>query len=196
MFSQQVMEALSSLDKVVDLRDYPRDLENMTNTNWRNEQKKSSLRSKRTFEVVQSHTARGLGAEKVIQSTGLFKEVSEIVEDGNTLTLAQRKKDVSCEGKMIEIKSMPSTYTYWNLSVDQRNSVEKAAHYTSAILVVEYDETDDPLVFRYRPKFLVDSRGIMRYIVESNYNNKYPYYFNHHLATRDNKCIQLRSLSQ
>lgn len=188
-FSKEVIGALSCLDRVVDMREHKTDLDMMVNTNWKNEMRR---RGKRSHDVVVKNTATGLGAEIAVQSTGLFEQAAPITENAEGLTFAQRKKDVICEGKSGEVKTMNAKYPYWYISDSQAESVMYSTRFNQFFLIVAYDELQ-PLKYRYRPRYLVDSNMLSRYIVK-NTGSYSPYRFDHVAAIKNGHCIDLWSI--
>lgn len=183
-FSDQVMEALSNLNVVVNMIDHSADLDMMTATNCAQERKR---RGSRTEDVIRRHTAIGLGAEIAIQGTGFFKQCSPITEGAKGLSYVQRKQDVECEGYKLEIKTMNSKYGRWYISDAQCESVLRSAILNSYFLLVEYKDLGG-LKFRYSPRFLIDSSKISRYIV-ANSGQYSQYVFDSHRATKAGACI-------
>lgn len=187
-FSGEVIATLSSLNKVVDMREHKADLDMMVATNWKREMLRKGPRS---YDVVKRNTATGLGAEIAVQSTGFFEQSSPITEDAKDLTFAQRKTDVICEGKNGEVKTMNAKYPYWYISDSQVKSVTYSTRFNQFFLIVAYEEVQ-PLKYRYRPRYLVDSNKLSGYIVKNNTGYS-PYRFDHVRAIKNGDCIDLWS---
>jgi len=185
-FSDAVMQTLHSLESVVDLRDHQSDLDMMVNTNWKNECRKRGARS---FDMVKENTARGLGAEIVLQETQLFEQSSPITEDAKGLSFAQRKKDVTCEGYSGEVKTMSGKYPWWYITSSQCESVIYSTRFNDFFLIMSVDPVK-PLVYKYQSRFLIDSKKMSRYIV-SNTKGYSEFKFNHIQAIDDGACIEL-----
>jgi len=188
MYSDSVMKVLTTLNEVVDVRDHDDDFMMMVNTNWKTEQKR---RGKRSFDVVKKNTACGFGAEIALQSTGLFKAAAPITENAQGLSFAQRKKDVECEGKLAEVKTMNAKYPVWYISDGQAESVMYSTRFNDYFLVVAYEEIQ-PLKYRYRPRYLIDSKSMPRYIVKANTGYS-EYKFDHTSAIKNGHCVDLWS---
>jgi len=188
MFSENVITAISTLNKVVDMREHTKDLDTMTATNWKNEVKK---RGPRSFDVVKKNTATGLGAEIALHSTGLFEQTSAITENAVGLSFAQRKRDVRCEEKLGEVKTMNAKYPYWYISESQCESVMYSIKFNDFFLIMAYEEIQG-LKYRYRPKFLIDSKKLSGYIIK-NSGPYSPYRFDHERAIKKNDCVDLWS---
>lgn len=187
-FSEETMRALRTLESVVDLREHQSDLDMMVKTNWKNENRK---RGSRSLEVVTENTARGLGAEIALQQTGLFVQSSPITEDAKGLSFAQRKKDVVCEDMTGEIKTMNAKYPWWYISSSQCESVLYSTRYNDFFLIMSVEPTR-PLVYRYYPKYLIDSKRLTRYIVKNDAGYS-EFKFHHIKAISEEACIDLRS---
>lgn len=185
-FSDEVMRTLSELESVIDLRDHQEDLDMMVNTNWKNENRK---RGSRSFDVVKENTARGLGAEIALQQTGLFEQSSPITEDAKGLSFAQRKKDVTCEGMTGEIKTMNGKYPWWYISSSQCESVLYSTRFNDFFLIMSV-EPIKPMVYRYYPKYLIDSKRLAKYIVKNDAGYS-EFKFHHSKAVADGACLEL-----
>jgi hypothetical protein len=190
-FSEEVVKSLTSLDKVIDMREHKTDLDMMVKTNWKNEVRR---RGKRSHDVVVKHTAVGLGAEIAVQSTGLFEQAAPITENAEGLTFAQRKKDVFCEGKSGEIKTMNAKYPFWYISDSQAESVMYSTRFNQFFLIVAYEEVQS-LKYRYRPRYLVDSNKLSEYIVKNARTGTgfSSYRFDHVRAIQNGHCVDLWS---
>jgi len=188
MFSESVMKAIKSLDSTVDMRQHERDLTLMTNTNWKNEQRK---RGPRSFDVRKKNTATGLGAEIALRETGLFESTTPIIEKAEGLTFAQRKKDVKCEDKFGEVKTMSAKNPYWYISESQCESILLSQRFNDFFLIVAYEELQG-LKYRYRPRFLIDSKKLSKYIIK-NTSQYSPYRFDHQKAVSTGDCVDLWS---
>jgi hypothetical protein len=189
MFSETVMKAISTLNKEVNLLDHQRDLRMMTETNWNTEQRKGGERSK---ETIMMHTATGLGAEIALHSTGLFTPTSEITKNAEGLSFQQRKRDVLCEEKIGEVKTMSGKYPNWYISKDQRESIMYCTQFNEFFIVVSYEQLQ-PLKYRYRPRFLIDSKAMARYIIKGT--GKSAYMFDHKKAIAADGCKDLWSVA-
>jgi hypothetical protein len=187
-FSDDVMKTLRKLESTIDMRDHTTELDMMVKTNWKNEQRK---RGKRSFDVVKENTARGLGAEIALQQTSLFEQSSPITENAEGLTFAQRKKDVKCEGFSGEVKTMNGKYPWWYISSSQCESVMYSTRFNDFFIILAI-ENIKPLVYRYRPKFLVDSKVLSRYIIK-NAGGFSEFKFDHPKAIAKGDCIDLWS---
>lgn len=185
--SESAMEALAGLNVVVNLVDHKADLDMMTSTNWARERKRRGVR---TEDVVRRHTAMGLGAEIAVQGTGHFKQCSPITEGAKGLSYVQRKQDVECEGRKLEIKTMNSKYGRWYISDSQCESVLRSAILNDFFLLIEYDDLGG-LKFRYRSRFLIDSSKIGKYIV-ANAGQYSQYVFDHLRAAKQGACIDFK----
>jgi hypothetical protein len=187
-FSDEVMNVLKSLSTTVDMREHKTELDMMVNTNWKHENKRKGSRS---FDVVKENTARGLGAEIALQQTELFEQSSPITENAAGLSFAQRKKDVKCEGLSGEVKTMNGKYPWWYISSAQCESVMYSTRFNDFFLILAV-ESVKPLVYQYRPKFLVDSKSLSRYIIK-NTGGFSEYKFDHPKAIAKGDCIDLWS---
>lgn len=190
MYSGEVMRALAQLNCVVDLREHSADLDKMANTNWKTEQRK---RGSRSFDVVKKNTACGLGAEIALETTGHFHPTSPITENAEGLSFAQRKKDVECEGFMAEVKTMNAKYPVWYISGSQAESVMYSTRFNDFFLVVAYEEIQ-PLKYRYRPKYLINSKAMPSYIVKANTGYS-EYKFDHVRAIKNGDCVDIWSMA-
>lgn len=188
-FSDQVMTVLSDLNVVVDMQDHRAELDMMAATNWKQEKKR---RGQRSEDVVTRHTAMGLGAEFALSGTGFFKSRSPITENAVGLSYVQRKQDMECENLVLEIKTMNSKYGKWYISDSQTESVLRSAKLNDLFLVMEYDELGG-LKYRYRPRFLVDSKSIGMYII-TNIGGYSPYRFAHERAVKNKHCIDIKDI--
>lgn len=187
-FSDKVMSVLHTMESVIDLRDHAKDLDMMTNTNWKNEQRR---RGKRTFDVVKENTARGLGAEIALQQTELFEAAAPITENAEGLTFAQRKKDVKCEGFTGEIKTMNAKYPWWYISSAQCESIMYSTRFNDFFLLMSA-EPIKPLVYSYRPRFLIDSEKLGDFIAKNN-GGYSEYKYDHPRAIAKGYCLDLWS---
>lgn len=191
MFSEKVMKALASLKKEVNVLDHKDDLDTMTETNWKTELRKDE-ENRRTKDTVRNHTAIGLGAELALHSTGLFIPTSKITKDAIGLTFSDRKKDVLCEEKLGEVKTMNGKWPTWYISKNQYKSVSYSIPFTEFFLIVAYEQLM-PLKYRYRPRYLIDSKSILSYIIDGTAKSKYQ--FDHRKAIAAGKCIDLWSVA-
>lgn len=186
MLSNSIVAKLRALSITVNLLDHKGDLDMMVDTNWKTECKRRGARSK---DTVTRNTAVGLGAEIAIHQIEDFKQASPITEGAVGLTYVQRKKDVICEDKSGEVKSMNGKYPVWYISEGQCESVIRSTKLNDFFLVMAYDELK-PLTYKYKPKFLIDSKKLSRYIIR-NAGGSSPYKFNHTKAIENGDCIDL-----
>ena len=189
VFSEGVMKVLSSLVSVVDLRDHAAELDMMTKTNWKQEMKR---RGQRSYDVVRENTARGLGAEIALHQTNIFEQTSPVTENAQGLTFAQRKRDVRCEGLVGEVKTMNGKYPWWYITSAQCESIMYSTRFNDFFLILA-TEGVKPLVYQYRPKFLIDSKAVSGYIIK-NTGGYSEYKFNHQRAVAAGDCIDLWSV--
>ena len=185
-YSDEIMKVLATLNEVVDVRKYEDDFMTMVETNWKTERRRKGPRS---YDVVKKNTAVGYGAEVALQLTGSFTPYAPITENAEGLTFAQRKRDVKCEDKIAEVKTMNSRYPVWYISGGQAESVMYSTRFNDLFLIMGYEEVK-PLVYRYRPKFLIDSKRLPRYIVKANTGYS-EYKFDHESAIRNGDCVDL-----
>ena len=193
MLSDTVLKVISSLNEEIDLLDYTEDLNMMTENNCYRELKKPE-KYRRTPEVIEMHTAMGLGAEKALHKTGYFKPTSKITKYAIGHTFEDLKRDVLCENLIGEIKTKNAKNPNWYISKSQYKSVGYATNYNDFFLIVAYDQINR-LKYRYRPQYLIDSKSIMSYIdttVETKYES---YTFNHRKAIADGVCVDLWSVA-
>jgi len=186
MLSNSIVEKLRSLSTTINLLDHRGDLDMMVETNWKTECRRRGARSR---DTVVRNTAVGLGAEIAIQQIEDFQQAHPITEDAAGLTYAQRKKDVICEDKSGEVKTMNGKYSVWYISDGQCESVIRSTKLNDFFLVMAYEELK-PLTYKYRPKFLIDSKKLSRYIIK-NTTGMSPYKFNHASAISYGDCIDL-----
>lgn len=188
-FSEKVMTTLSGLNIVVDMQDHRTELDMMAATNWKQEKKR---RGKRSENVVFHHTAMGLGAEFALSYTRLFKSRSPITENAIGLSYVQRKQDMECEDLVLEIKVKNAKYDKWYISNSQAKSVLHSSKLNDLFLIMEYDELGG-LKYRYRPRFLIDSDNIGKYII-TNIGGYSPYWFAHEYAVKNKHCIDIKDI--
>ena len=180
------MQTLSTLESVVDLRDHKEDLEMMTATNFSQEKRR---RGQRSEDVVRRHTAMGLGAEIALTQTGLFESYSKITEGAVGLSYVQRKRDLKCEDFTLEVKVMSGKYNRWYISDAQCESVLRSAVLNDFFLIVEYEDLGS-LKYRYRPRFLIDSKRVSEYIIKGT-GGYSSFMFSHERAIKRSHCIDL-----
>lgn len=186
-FSAEVMDVLSNIHDTIDMKDYSEQLNVFVENNWKQELK---IHGSRTKNQVIKHSAMGLAAEIALTNTGYFSSVSDIVEDANkNLTYQNRKRDLLCEGFHCEVKSSSPKYKIFYISNSVYHSIAKSVPFNDFIIVMDREDLGD-LVYMITPKYLIDIKQIMKYIVATTgYNTKSSYMFDHASARSNDACI-------
>lgn len=156
-FSDEVMRVLREMDALVDLDKHHDDVQRMFNNNRRRS-------GGRTPEMVLEHTQRGYGAEIALQETGLFQPAAAIVEDADEeLTFADRMRDLTCEGRVVSVKTTKDSYRYFYVTETQFRSILHTRDHCNLLLVMS-SRAEGAALWRYKPKFLIDNRAAADFI--------------------------------
>jgi hypothetical protein len=190
-FSSKIMSVLRNINNVIDMKDYAQQLDIFVENNWKQELK---IHGRRTKNQVIKHSAMGLAAEIALTNTGYFSSVADIVEDANkNINYTKRKRDLLCEGFYCEVKSSSPKYKTFYVSQSVFTSLIKSKPFNDFVIVMDREDLND-LVYRITPKYLIDIKQIIDYIVPTNGHALSRYIFDHQTAENNNACITLHSL--
>jgi len=189
-FSTEVMDILTNINTVIDMKDYAQQLDIFVENNWKQELK---IRGCRTKSQVIKHSAMGLASEIALTNTGYFSPVADIMEDANNnINFSSRKRDLLCEGFYCEVKSSSPKYKSFYMSQSVFTSLIKCKPFNDFVIVMDREDLND-LVYRITPKYLIDIKQIIDYIVPTNGHALSRYMFDHRTAENNNACITLHN---